>query len=121
MDRRVVASGFRGCLLALTARLSHHVNPSACPSANGVRHKLYALRSSMSSSPHHHCLATASAVLTMNSNGRPFDATVTASLRHLGWRKSAREWRSVFITWNRRLKIDFACIQKPLSASLASS
>ncbi|KAG2353778.1 hypothetical protein BDR07DRAFT_583189 [Suillus spraguei] len=37
-----------------------------------VQHRLYALRSSMCSlafcSPHRHCLATVSAVLTMNSN-----------------------------------------------------
>ncbi|KAG2068699.1 hypothetical protein BDR04DRAFT_1206782, partial [Suillus decipiens] len=85
MDRRVIASTFRGCPSVLTARCSHHANPSACPPANGVWHKLYALGSSMSSlalcSPHHHCLAMVSAVLTMNSNGLPFDAFVTASLR----------------------------------------
>jgi len=30
--------------MALTGRLSHHANPSACPPENGVQHRLYALR-----------------------------------------------------------------------------
>lgn len=72
-------------------------------------------------SPHRHHLATARAVLTMNSNGLPFEASITASFRHIGWRKSAREWSSVLIAWNRQLKTDFACIQNPVSSSSASS
>jgi len=33
-------STFNGCLSALTARLSHHANPSTCPpeNENGARH-----------------------------------------------------------------------------------